>query len=185
MPLKFLITIITAALMLLPHEGFSQNDPSKAAHMNVISLAFNAGETIPDTYTCKGQNMSPSLTWDGVPEGAQSFALIMDDPDAPSGLYTHWIAYNIPATSRTFSANFSAQNNGHIMMQGLNDSGRTGYTGPCPPAGSGPHRYFFRIFALNATFNLPFGASRAALEQAMTGHIIAQGELMGRYEAPR
>ena len=147
--------------------------------LSIISSAFTQGQPIPAEYSCNGKGGSPPLTWTGVPTGTKSFALIMDDPDAPVGTFVHWVIYNIPATSASLSgavAKDATLPDG--SAQGLNSARRTGYTPPCPPGGT--HRYFFRLYALNNTLTLS-GAGKAEVLAAMEGHILAQGELMGTF----
>ena len=149
--------------------------------LTLTSSAFEAGGTIPKKFTCDGPDVSPALNWNDPPAGTQSFALIADDPDAPVGTWVHWVLYDLPATARSFDENVPKQeqlSNG--ARQGRNDFGKIGYGGPCPPPGK-PHRYFFKLYALDAKLNLKAGATKADLEKAMHGHILAQGELMGRY----
>ncbi|MCH6558228.1 MAG: YbhB/YbcL family Raf kinase inhibitor-like protein [Nitrospirae bacterium] len=148
--------------------------------MELKSSAFEAGDLIPAKYTCDGSDVSPPLSWSDAPSGTQSFALISDDPDAPRGTWVHWVAWNIPATSRSLDEGLPKQDslpNG--MKQGTTDFRRVGYGGPCPP--SGTHRYFFKLYALDTSLNLPSSTTKAALEKAMQGHILKQGELMGVY----
>ena len=144
------------------------------ARMKITSSAFQEGANIPSRFTCDGSDTSPSLQIADVPSGAKSLALIMDDPDAPSGLFTHWAVWNIsPQTSSI------AEGSTPKGVQGANDFGKSGYGGPCPP--SDAHRYYFRIFALDRELDLPFGTKRGQVDAAMKNHIVAQGELMGRY----
>lgn len=143
--------------------------------IQVTSSAFKDGETIPTKYTCDGANISPPLAWSTVPNGTLSLALIADDPDAPVGNWVHWVLYNIPAGQTALSE--GVQNTG---VQGTNSFRQTGYGGPCPPKGK-PHRYFFKLYALDSPVNLKSSPSKADLEKAMQGHILAQGQLMGRY----
>jgi Raf kinase inhibitor-like YbhB/YbcL family protein len=146
-----------------------------ASSISISSPAFQAGGDIPAKFTCNGTNVSPELQIGGVPNEAKSLALIVDDPDAPRALFTHWIVWNIdPKTTRV--AENSAPTAG---VQGTNDFGKRNYGGPCPP--SGTHRYFFKIFALDTKLESKPGARRAELDAAMRGHVLAQGELMGRY----
>ena len=144
--------------------------------------AFPAEGNIPSRFTCEGENISPELTWAGVPQGTKSFALVVHDPDAPrSGGYTHWVVFNIPATATHIAENAPKQAQlpgGGI--QGRNDGGSAGYTGPCPP--SGTHRYYFRLYALDEVLDLKDGADKDALEKALKGHVLGQAELMGRYK---
>lgn len=149
---------------------------------HLTSTAFQAEGNMTQRFTCDGDNISPPLSWSGTPRGTKSFALIMHDPDAPrAGGYTHWVIYDIPSSVTHLEENVPKQEKlpgGGI--QGANDSGRPGYTGPCPP--SGTHRYYFRMYALDQEVNLRPGASKSDLESAMKGHILAQTELMGKYK---
>jgi Raf kinase inhibitor-like YbhB/YbcL family protein len=148
--------------------------------MNLESAAFTANGMIPSQYTCDGQNISPELNWDAPPTGTQSLALIVDDPDAPGQIFVHWVLYDLPAEVRHLPKAVAAQAtllNGGI--QGKNDFGNLGYGGPCPP--SGIHRYFFKLYALDRELGLQSGATKAQLEAAMSGHILATSELIGRY----
>jgi Raf kinase inhibitor-like YbhB/YbcL family protein len=145
------------------------------AKMKISSSAFQEGGNIPSKFTCDGGDASPPLHLDGAPAEAKSLVLIVDDPDAPSGLFTHWIVWNIEAKTTDISE--SAAPAGGV--QGTNDFGKSAYGGPCPP--SGTHRYYFKIFALDRTLDLKPGAKRRELDGAMRGHVIAQSELMGRY----
>jgi hypothetical protein len=146
-----------------------------ASSISITSLSFQAGGDIPTKFTCNGTNVSPELQISSVPNEAKSVVLIVDDPDAPRGLFTHWIVWNIdPKTTRV--AENSAPTAG---VQGTSDFGKRNYGGPCPP--SGTHRYFFKIFALDTKLELKPSARRAELDAAMRGHVLAQGELMARY----
>ena len=136
---------------------------------------------IPLRYTCDGQDISPGLQWAAIPEEARSLALIADDPDAPSGTFVHWVLYGLSAERHELTENMPKDEilpNG--ARQGINDFGRTGYGGPCPP--SGTHRYYFTLYALDTDIDLPPGESKAALLDAMEGHILAKGQIMGRYK---
>lgn len=149
--------------------------------MQLRSPAFEHGGLIPAKYTCDGQDISPPLTWADPPAGTRSFALIADDPDAPRGTWVHWVAWNIPADTRSLNEGLPKQDalqNG--MKQGTTDFRRVGYGGPCPP--SGTHRYFFKLYALDSTLNLPASTTKSDLEKAMQGHILQQAELMGKYQ---
>ena len=150
--------------------------------LTVSSLAFSNGDRIPAKFTCQGQDVSPPLAWGNPPAGTRSFALIVDDPDAPAGIFTHWVLFNIPADSRTLPEAVPAQAElSGGARQGKNDSGRTGYYGPCPPPG-GQHRYQFTLYALDKMLDLAAGASKKQLLSAMQGHILAQGRLTGTYQ---
>lgn len=141
---------------------------------------FAQGAPIPQRNSCDGQDLSPALKWSGAPAETKSFVLIMDDPDAPGGGWNHWLLWDIPAPTQWLAEGFKP---GQAGVSGMNDFGRQGYGGPCPPKGKGAHRYFFRLFAVNvATLGLPAGAKRGELERALKGHILAEAEYMGRYE---
>jgi len=144
------------------------------AKMKIISSAFQQGGNIPSKSSCDGANTNPSLQISDVPPEAKGLVLIVDDPDAPSGLFTHWAVWNISPQTSTIPEGSTPKG-----VQGTNDFGKSGYGGPCPP--SGTHRYYFKIFALDRELDLRSGAKRSQLDAAMKGHVIAQGELMGRY----
>src|SRR5437899_918563 len=145
-----------------------------AARMKITSSAFPEGGTIPSKFTCDGSDTSPPLQITGVPSEAKSLVLIADDPDAPGGLFTHWLVWNIPPQTNSIGEGSAPKG-----LQGTNDFGKSGYGAPCPP--SGVHRYYFRVFALDRELDLRSGAKRSQLDAAMKGHVIAQGELIGRY----
>src|SRR5579884_2865050 len=143
------------------------------------SPAFPPGGRIPRDHTCDGADRSPPLAWDGVPEGTRAFALICDDPDAPAGTWVHWVLYDLPPTAHeTVRALPRAETLPDGARQGRNDFGRSGYGGPCPPPGK-PHRYFFKLYALDAAVALQPGATKKELLRAMEGHILAEAHLMG------
>jgi len=147
--------------------------------MKITTTVFQEGGNIPSKFTCDGADANPPLRFEGVPAEAKSLALIVDDPDAPGGLFTHWLVWNIDPKTTAVEENGAPSNS----VQGKNDFGKSGYGGPCPP--SGTHRYFFKIFALDRQLDLAAGSKRAQLDAQMRGHIIAQGELMGRYSRGR
>lgn len=150
--------------------------------MKVESPSFKNGEVIPQKYTCDGENVSPPIAWSGFPEGTKSFVLIVDDPDAPIGTFTHWVVYDIPANIVSLKENFPKSKQVDSIKQGINDFGRVGYGGPCPPPGHGYHRYFFKVYALNVeSLGLPPGATKKEVESKMRGHILSEGQMMGRY----
>jgi len=144
------------------------------AKMKITSSAFQGGGNIPSKFTCDGGDSSPPLQIAEIPSGAKSLVLVVDDPDAPSGLFTHWIVWNISPQT-----NAIAEGSAPKGVQGTSDFGKSDYGGPCPP--SGTHRYYFKIFALDRELNLPSGTKRNQLDAALKGHVVAQGELMGRY----
>jgi Raf kinase inhibitor-like YbhB/YbcL family protein len=148
--------------------------------MRITSTAFKEGESIPRQYTCDGADVSPPLAWDDVPDGTQSFALICDDPDAPHGTWVHWVIYDLPSLTPTLPEGLPQEKTlTDGTKQGTNDFKKIGYGGPCPP--SGTHRYFFKLYALKTKLSLAPGATKAQLEKAMDGHVLAHGQLMGRY----
>jgi len=146
--------------------------------LQLIVDGFAEGASIPKRFTCDGENISPALRWTGQPAETRSFALIMDDPDAPGGTWNHWLVWDIPASDHSIPEGGEP---GAPAKSGKNDFGKLGYGGPCPPRGK-PHRYFFRLFALDVpSLGLPAGAKRPALEKALRKHIIAENSYMGRY----
>jgi Raf kinase inhibitor-like YbhB/YbcL family protein len=169
--MRKLILTGTVAMLFVSLTLFA----AEAGKMTVASPAFKQGGNIPSKFTCDGSNTSPPLQITGVPAEAKTLVLIADDPDAPGGLFTHWIMWNILP-----QANSIAEGTPPKGVQGINDFGKSGYGAPCPP--SGVHRYYFRIFALDRELALPSGAKRSRLDAAMKGHVIAQGELIGRYD---
>lgn len=157
---------------------------SEVMSIQMQSSAFEDGGMIPRQYTCDGVDISPGLQWAAVPEETQSLALIADDPNAPSGTFVHWVLYGLSAERHELTENMPKDKtlpNG--ALQGVNDFGRIGYGGPCPP--SGTHRYSFTLYALDTDLDLPPGQSRAALLDVMQDHILARGQIMGRYKRQR
>jgi Raf kinase inhibitor-like YbhB/YbcL family protein len=155
--------------------------PQGGLAMEITSTSFEEGKTIPRKHTCDGPDVSPPLAWSGVPEGAQSLALIADDPDAPMGTWVHWVLYDLPKDTRSLPEGVqSTETLAGGGAQGSNDFGRIGYGGPCPPPGR-PHRYFFKFYALDSRVNLPPGADKDTLLKAMEGHILADAQLVGTY----
>jgi Raf kinase inhibitor-like YbhB/YbcL family protein len=149
--------------------------------LELTSTAFREGAPIPGQYTADGRNVSPPLQWRDVPAGTRGLALVCEDPDAPRGTFTHWVAYNLPAESRELPEGVPAEPTlPDGTLQGTNDFGRVGYGGPAPPAGK-PHRYFFMLFALDGPLHLPPGATRPQLLAAVKGHVLGEAQLMGTY----
>lgn len=146
--------------------------------MKLSSPAFQNNAAIPSEYTCDGPNLSPPLVVSDVPSDAESLALVMDDPDAPAGTWDHWVVFNITPSTKEIPKGTEPKG-----TAGKNSWGRTGYGGPCPP--SGTHRYFFKLYALDTTLNLPESLTKKDLEKAMQGHIIEQVQLMGTYKRNR
>lgn len=150
--------------------------------LSVSSPAFQEGEKIPVKYTCQGEDVSPPLAWSEPPAGTQSFTLIVDDPDAPGGVFTHWVLFNIPSHSRELPEAIPTQAElSSGALQGKNDFGRIGYGGPCPPPGS-PHRYQFILYAVDHPLDLRAAVSKKQVLDALQGHILAEGQLMGTYQ---
>ncbi len=140
--------------------------------IKVFSSVFASNGSIPGKYTCDGEDINPPLEFEGIPEEAESLVLIVDDPDAPTKTFTHWIVWNIEPVAKIDEDSIPG-------VEGINDFRKIGYGGPCPP--SGTHRYFFRVYALGKKLELKAGAGRKELENEMIGHIVAEGELMGKY----
>lgn len=151
----------------------------------LTSTAFGPKEWIPQVHTCDGADTSPPFAWTDPPAGTASFALICDDPDAPMGTWVHWVLFNLPAATRELQAEVqtTASLKGGIQ-QGFTNFGRTGYGGPCPPAGP-VHRYFFKLYALDTVLSLPPKATKAQLLTAMEGHVLGSAELIGLYQRKR
>lgn len=159
--------------------GISFSNGARA--MSISSPSFLGGGEIPKKFTCDGIDVSPQLTWTEPPSGTKSFALLVDDPDAPVGNWNHWALWNLPASARGLPENVRKEASlPDGMQQGRNDFRKTGYNGPCPPPGK-PHRYYFKLFALDTTLELRAEAGKRELEAAMKGHILDQAEWMGRY----
>lgn len=157
----------------------------KAMALTLKSSAFTHEGNIPKEYTCDGKDVSPALEWSSAPDGTKSFALIMDDPDAPPGTWVHWIIYDVPGNLNKLAEGLQKTEtmpNGskHGLVWGVNDFSRVGYYGPCPPPG-GPHRYYFKLYALDTVLNLSPKATKNDLTKAMQGHVLGEASLMGRY----
>ena len=153
-----------------------------AMSLQITSTAFADGQPIPEKYTCTGPNGSPPLQWTNAPAGVKSFALIADDPDAPMGTWVHWVIYRLPPTMTALAEKTPpAPELPDGSRQGINDFGQVGYGGPCPPPGK-PHRYDFKLYALDTPLNLKAGATRKELLKVMEGHVLAQGQLMGTFQ---
>jgi len=175
------LTILLLAATLAAQQPNPPKGGTSAMAFTLASPAFASGTAIPKQFTCQGTDISPALAWSDHPAKAASFALIMDDPDAPAGTWVHWVLWNIPANAHLLPEN--ERKSGRLdsgAMQGRNDFGKTGYNGPCPPPGH-THRYYFRLYALDVKLTLPPGASRQELDAAMKGHILGQAEQMGTF----
>jgi Raf kinase inhibitor-like YbhB/YbcL family protein len=162
-------------------DGHYEIRGGRAMSFALDSTAFADGGAIPGRYTCSGADVSPALSWTGVPDGTRSLALIAEDPDAPGGTWTHWVIWNVPAEAASLPEGVPpSETLEDGARQGRNDFRRIGYGGPCPPPGK-PHRYFFHLYALDATLALKAGAARSELERAMKGHVLSKAERMGKY----
>jgi hypothetical protein len=171
------------AIATSPASAPSETPSTEAAmSLALTSDAFVNGQSIPAKYACTGRNISPALAWNEPPSGTQSFALIVDDPDAPMGTWVHWVLFNIPAEKRGLEEDLPITGKNvdpNAIYVGKNSSGNIGYDGPCPP--SGTHRYFFKLYALDTVISLLPGATKEQVLKEMQGHILAQGELMGTF----
>jgi len=174
-----IVANLTFILALLATSVLIGKDPP--GKLELKTTAFRAGGTIPTQFTCSGADISPALAWNQPPPRTQSFVLIVDDPDAPAGTWVHWVVYNLPASARQLPERVPP---GEAIVsggkQGLNDFPQNGYGGPCPPPGK-PHRYFFRLYALDTLLDLRPPVRRNDVDAAMKGHILAQAEWMGTF----
>jgi Raf kinase inhibitor-like YbhB/YbcL family protein len=175
--MKTLLAVVMLALSLITSTGRAKIPQEQA--MKLSSPDFSEGGNIPERFTCDGKDVSPTLQIDGVPKGAKSLALIVDDPDAPPGTFTHWLMWNIVPNLTEIVGNKPPLH----AVQGVNDFGKSKYTGPCPPPGV--HRYYFRLYALDTTLALPPKSKRKAVDSAIKSHIIAEATLIGRYARKR
>lgn len=169
---EFLAAVAVAFVVAAPVDAVSEAQSA----LTIRSSAFKGGGPIPVLFTCDGANLSPPLAWSAPPKGTRSFALLVDDPDAPRGTFRHWTAWGISPTARGLGQGKAPSG------EGVNDAGRVGYLGPCPPSGDGPHRYRFRLHALDTMLKLPRGASKQAFGAAIRGHVLAAAQLAGSYE---
>ena len=159
----------------------SKGEATKMAELTLTSSNFEQGKAIPKKYTCDGDDISPGLSWSKPPEGTKELALIVDDPDASMGAWVHWVVWGIPPDSTSLPEGVPKTDTTSMgLMQGKNGFGKVGYGGPCPPRGS-DHRYFFKLYAIDTKLDLKPKATKWDVLNAMEGHIIAKGELMGRY----
>jgi Raf kinase inhibitor-like YbhB/YbcL family protein len=179
--LALILTLIDAACSR-DHDTITSRE-GKTVNILITSDAFQEGEAIPTKYTCDGDDLSPALRWSDIPPNTKSFALICEDPDAPSGTFTHWILFGLPPTVTELPEGVLAEERlANGAVQGRNDFKRIGYGGPCPPPMDSAHRYFFRLYALDTELQLRAGARREDIVPAMEGHILAKGHLMGTYQ---
>jgi Raf kinase inhibitor-like YbhB/YbcL family protein len=176
-----LAAISLAGCLALAAGGVAHPQGGATVTLELKSPDFSSGASIPRQFTCDGADISPALAWNDPPGATLSFALIADDPDAPVGTWVHWVLFDLLANGRALSQNVPKQEQlADGSRQGRNDFRKIGYGGPCPPPGE-PHRYFFKLYALDTKLNLQPGATKRDVERAMQGHILAQGEWMGRY----
>lgn len=183
-PVAGMAGVVALAAAILTLSGPAAGQEVKPMAMTLSSSAFSNHGTIPDAYTCKGRNLSPPLTWAGLPAGTKSVALIMDDPDAPDPaapqrIWVHWVLYNLPASATNLAEGVAPHDLPAGTREGMNDWKRTGYGGPCPPIGK--HRYFHKLYALDTVLPDLGHPTKAALEQAMQGHVLGQTQLIGTY----
>ena len=177
-----LVVVATVSSLLWVGSSLGGLSPTVAgpravdARFSLTSPAFRPRGSIPARHSCQGANVSPPLRWSAPPAGTRSFALILDDPDAPGGTFTHWVAWGIPASARMLGAGKAPP------LEGATSFGAVGYGGPCPPPGDGPHRYVFTLYALDAKPALARGVSKSRLLRAVRGHVLATATLVGTYE---
>ncbi len=181
-----LFLFLLLGLPLIACQAQSQNQSQikegKTMAFQLQSPAFKHEGNIPVKHTCDGPDLSPPLQWKGVPQGTQSLVLICDDPDAPLGTWVHWVMYNIPPTRNALPEGVPPESTVlEGIVQGINDFKRIGYGGPCPPAGK-PHRYFFKLYALDVPSDWESGLTKVAVLKKMEGHVLAETRLMGRYQ---
>ncbi len=167
------VVLVLSLLYVIFNSALIKNN--EFHNMKIESSAFEHNQTIPKKYTCDGENTNPSLAFSNIPSGTKTLALIMDDPDAPVGLWVHWTLWNISPQTKEIKED-SVPNG---AVEGMTNFGKPGYGGPCPP--DGEHRYFFKLYALDTELNLPTDADKGALEEAMMGHVLEKAELIGLY----
>lgn len=161
-------------------------DDVMAANFKITSASFGFDDAIPEQFTCEGAGISPPISWGDPPDGTESLALIVDDPDAPNRTFVHWLLFNLPPDRRGLPQDLDLEE--HFAdsdlqpVEGVNDFGDTGYGPPCPPPGDDPHGYSFRLYALDTTLDLGPGVTRDQLTDAMQSHILAEADLVGRYQ---
>jgi Raf kinase inhibitor-like YbhB/YbcL family protein len=174
------VFLIILTFLFFPLYSKDKEREAKTMELKVTSTAFTQGGMIPSKYTCDGADVSPPLTWTKGPEGTKSYALISDDPDAPIGTWVHWVLYNIPSKVISLPENVQKSKRLDIgALHGKNDFRNFGYGGPCPPGGT--HRYYFKVYALDSMIDAGPGLTKKELIKEMEKHILAQGELIGKY----
>jgi len=179
----FLISAVLVTTLFFTYFNVPASSDKRRNTMKITSKAFSHMDSIPRKYTCDGEDISPPISWEGVPEGTKSLALIVDDPDAPDPrapkmTWVHWVLYNIPPNTKGLEEDIDVLPEG--TLEGLNDWKRTGYGGPCPPIGR--HRYFFKLYALDIMLPDLKMPTKKAVEEAMKGHVLERAELIGTYE---
>ena len=172
---SFIVIAVILTWRLLYDKPQTKQKSSGIVKIKVTSPAFQEGKPIPKKYSCDGDDINPALVIGGVPREAKSLALILDDPDGPAGVWTHWLIWNLAPSTRKIKEHVAYKG----LVPGTNSGGKIEYSGPCPPEGT--HHYYFRIYALDTTLELPQGVSRTFLEEAMKDHVIGKGSLMGTY----
>jgi Raf kinase inhibitor-like YbhB/YbcL family protein len=177
--------LFTGLLCSSCSKNVEPSPKADAAKIEVTSTAFEDGQPVPEKYSGQGDNVSPPLQWSDVPQQTKSLALICEDPDSPSGTFTHWLVYNLPPTTASLDENVpKGQSMVYGFLQGKNDFGNVGYGGPAPPAGK-VHHYLFKVYALDIILLVPAGGDRSDLLSAMNGHIIGEGDLTGTFETTK
>lgn len=177
----YLLIVLLLSGLVQPCVIAKVNEQGSHMAFTLTSSAFANESSIPEKYTCDGADVTPPLQWENLPDGTQSLVLIVDDPDAPVGIWDHWILYNIPPHVTEFAENLQSLPEG--TLEGKNSWARTGYGGPCPP--DKMHRYYFKLYALDSVLDLPNGAHKSTLLKEMEGHIIGETQLMGKYDRQR
>ena len=178
-----LLVVLTLAVLLATSRA--ERKEASMAEFKLSSPGFRHNQPVPAKFTCEGQDVSPTLKWEGAPAGTKSFALICDDPDAPAGTWVHWVIWGIPATATGLPENVARTESVTALggtKQGENSASRLGYGGPCPPPGHGVHHYHFKVYALDMEPALKPRATKHQLEEAMRGHVLAMAELVGTYQ---
>jgi len=178
-------TLIVSIILSVALGSYAAEKEANMAQFTLSSPSFRNNQPMPAKYSCEAEDASPALKWDGAPAGAKSFALIVDDPDAPGGSWVHWVIYGIGVGTTELSENVVKTDTVAALggaKQGMSYFGKPGYGGPCPPRGHGVHHYHFRLYALDTELNLAPRVKRSQLDAAMKGHILAQAELVGTYQ---
>jgi Raf kinase inhibitor-like YbhB/YbcL family protein len=175
-------TYVIAILLGICACAHGESKEAAVSQFTLSSPNFRDGQPIPAKHSCEGGDVSPELKWEGAPAGTKNFALISDDPDAPGGTWVHWVLYGIPANALGVPEKVNSSMDSVYTIQGVNDFGKVGYGGPCPPRGHGVHHYHFRLYALDTELKLAPRVTRYQLDVAMKGHIIVETELVGTYQ---